>query len=525
MEQSLTIRLFDPGMTYAHRTGLAGLHMTLREFERSGTELPQGSWELQWDRVVLHWEGSTKAYFQALFENAFGIDENGLIRFAAHGAHGMGDKERVWLSEALRRTFLQHNKQNRIPKGTPDKHLVAEIGDQTVSFRYKPFVKPYAHADAWRDMITGKDKLRSVIPIKGWHSPGASERHSNLSGTEMQEPPSRYLCLIFAPTAALYYRLSHRGPDGEFDRKRGTSVVFPHVLDLDQYSRAFTSFLRTPVERFTADGVGDAGLNALVTLRAEEPQEALSVEGCTVVTMGQVKWSQQQQTRTAAFSILRPDPALLDLFERAWRHFPNRTHISHAKQGKKDAGEGKRLVVFSSTVRGLIAENIAQRRDWFRGFHQLMRSKPLASSVMYERGGLIEMVNTHPWEHENDRKFIEAVHTSIRNRYGRLAAESKQRGEHIRFDREFERMRTGLMRVKNAQTLRAELADLFARGGINPALQQEWVNILPLFTGADWQRTRDLALLALASYQGQGAGEVEEAAMEEAETVNEEGIQ
>ena len=135
------------------------------------------------------------------------------------------------------------------------------------------------------------------------------------------------------------------------------------------------------------------------------------------------------------------------------------------------------------------------------------------------------MVNTHPWEHENDRKFIEAVHTSIRKRYGRLAAESKQRGEHIRFDREFERMRTGLMRVKNAQTLRAELADLFARGGINPALQQEWVNILPLFTGADWQRTRDLALLALASYQGQGAREVEEAAIEEAETVNEEGIQ
>ena len=33
--------------------------------------------------------------------------------------------------------------------------------------------------------------------------------------------------------------------------------------------------------------------------------------------------------------------------------------------------------------------------------------------------------------------------------------------------------------------------------------------ILPLFTGDDWQRARDLALLALASYTGKGAEEIE----------------
>ena len=100
---------------------------------------------------------------------------------------------------------------------------------------------------------------------------------------------------------------------------------------------------------------------------------------------------------------------------------------------------------------------------------------------------------------------MEAVHDAVRSRYGAIAARAKEKGEKIPFDREFTRMRTGLMRVKNTSTLRAELADLFARGGINRTLQTEWREILPLFTGADWQRARDLALLALASYTGRGA--------------------
>ncbi len=58
------------------------------------------------------------------------------------------------------------------------------------------------------------------------------------------------------------------------------------------------------------------------------------------------------------------------------------------------------------------------------------------------------------------------------------------------------------MRAKNLHTMRAELADIFARGGNNPTLKKNWAELLPLFTGPDWQRARDLTLLALASYAG-----------------------
>ena len=70
-------------------------------------------------------------------------------------------------------------------------------------------------------------------------------------------------------------------------------------------------------------------------------------------------------------------------------------------------------------------------------------------------------------------------------------------------------MRTGLMRAKNPQTLRAELSDFFARGGSNKTLRESWKDLLLLFTGSDWQRARDLALFALASYSGKGIEEIE----------------
>jgi CRISPR-associated protein Cas8a1/Csx13 len=66
------------------------------------------------------------------------------------------------------------------------------------------------------------------------------------------------------------------------------------------------------------------------------------------------------------------------------------------------------------------------------------------------------------------------------------------------------------MRAKNAQTLRAELADFFSRGGINPVLQEEWKQVLGIMVQPDWQKARDLALLGLASYKGKGAKALQE---------------
>jgi hypothetical protein len=54
------------------------------------------------------------------------------------------------------------------------------------------------------------------------------------------------------------------------------------------------------------------------------------------------------------------------------------------------------------------------------------------------------------------------------------------------------------------------VVDFWARAGTNEALQGDGLmKLLPLFNEKDWRKTRDLALLALISYQPQTPAEEE----------------
>jgi CRISPR-associated protein Cas8a1/Csx13 len=209
-----------------------------------------------------------------------------------------------------------------------------------------------------------------------------------------------------------------------------------------------------------------------------------------------VTWAKQQKTRTGLQRVRSLNAPRLKFFDLAWRTLQNRPYIT--KNGN--------VIFHTSPVRGLLADNIAAGLPWYQGFYQLMSSKEMANQLKkFEGKGVHDMVEKATWPEEADQLLVKAMHQALRNRYGALAQRAKERGETPAFDREFERIRTSLMRSKNAPTLRAELADIFARGGLNQTLQEHWPKLLSLFTGADWQRARDLALLALASYAGKGA--------------------
>ena len=71
-------------------------------------------------------------------------------------------------------------------------------------------------------------------------------------------------------------------------------------------------------------------------------------------------------------------------------------------------------------------------------------------------------------------------------------------------NREYERQRLAFAGAKTADALRHALADLWSRAGSNRELQKAWPHVLPLLSNEKWRLAQDLALLALASYQGQG---------------------
>jgi len=113
------------------------------------------------------------------------------------------------------------------------------------------------------------------------------------------------------------------------------------------------------------------------------------------------------------------------------------------------------------------------------------------------------MTQQADYDHPNERVFIQACHEAWRRRLGQLGERSRR--EKIKFQRlargDLEKLRVSFARCKNASTLRAALTDFWSRAGSLPALQEGWAAVLPLLEEDQWQKARDLSLLALASYQ------------------------
>ena len=370
----------------------------------------------------------------------------------------MGALERLRFHRAILGTFLQHGQTRKL--AGKNSQITVEFGDTTVIENIKPLAS-YQNQSATKMLFSKTGDFKRNIELAGWLFPGGVVRHVKYtSNTALSVGPEAFLALVFAPVACLYFLISHRNLDGKYDKRKATAIVLPHIADLETYHRCYSRYLNTPAQRLYANSLGDAGLMALLTLHLSHPDgmiEALEIDSCSVMTLGSVSWSKQQKTRTGLKLIRHVDTRRLNLFHLALKTLSNRSWTT------KD----NILVFQASQPRGLVADNIAAGAPWFQNFSLLMQSKELARQIFFERRELHAMVDKAEWPHEADRLLVEAVHKALRYRFGALAPRATAKGEQIQFGREFERIRAGLMRSKNAQTLRAELADLFARGGLN----------------------------------------------------------
>jgi CRISPR-associated protein Cas8a1/Csx13 len=493
--KSLTLKLFDPGMTHLHRVGLAGLYMTLQRLDLA-KYAEVGGWDLKPQSVELYWTRTPRDLLAPIIEKSFGISQEGIIQFSAHTSSSMGDLNKLMLHRAILRTYLQHGQTRKL--AAKERSLTFQFGEESVIEYFKPIAN-YQNQNAAQLLFHKNGEFTKDIDLVGWLLPGGGVRHVvHTKATVLTADPGKFLSLLYAPIGSLYFLISHKDRDGKYDKRKGAALVLPHLNNLASYAINYSKYLASPVQRLFVDGLGDAGLMALTILNLARPDgliDSLEINSCTIVTLGTVSWAQQQKTRTGLRQVKSLNTGRLNFFDLAWRVLRNRPYIT----------ENGNLIVGTSPVRGLLADNIAAGLPWYQGFYQLMISQKSARQISFEREGVHTMVEQAEWSEEADQLLVKAVHQALRNRYGALAQRAKERGEKPAFDREFTRIRTSLMRSKNAQTLRAELADIFARGGLNQTLQEHWPKLIPLFTGTDWQQARDLALLALASYAGKGA--------------------
>ena len=513
--ESLTCDLFAPGMTPLHRAGLGGLVSTLRWIDRSlpDAERPHGNWTIDERSVTLTWEknGGAKPFFDQLFSLAFQIRE-GLIHLPGQcGPLPPRLEVRAALHDGLLSSFYGHGKSRRREKKSEERTY--EIDECVISFSYFPvsWYGPQKYGSS--DVVKS---LKKPVEVRRHLYPGAMQRHAAYPQSLATQGARLVLPLCFAPVGTI--SLKTRGKDG---KKNACALLIPDLQTLSGVEYEIQGLIPETARDCQVDSVADAALQAKLRLRMRNMLEPEKIGAIRCILFCREVWNMQM---TAPSTVLEVGNAAtdvaLDQFETAMAVLaPPRP-----RQNKKGEYFWPR-----SYIRPFVAENLATGRPWYAGFSHLMTARdsvsnnPIRSHLYYERKGLSDMTQKIPWSHPEEEVIVRAVHEAVRCRYGRIAAENtgNQAAMKNRMAREYERQRLAFVGAKTADALRHALADLWSRAGSNSVLREAWPQVLPLLSDAKWQLTRDLALIALASYQGKGQEHIDLTETEEANATEE----
>lgn len=523
----LVMPLFAPGMTVMHRAGLGGLASTLRALEwavkqgkLSANSVPGGPWPngkppwlIEPDRLTLRFGKPEAAgeFLKRLFAYAFQITKQGLIYLPGQfGGKDASSPILADLQQGLILTFLQHNQTRTLAKEPatvsydPESKGAAQL---IVEYRKCSW---YKHQDQWTEMVDrkGRMSLRSVEVI-GPLNPGAVVRHVAYSAaTRIEDPPARALPLCFALVGCLVLPINNAS----------AALLTPEAGDLAAFGDNRSSM--TPLNAISCHvaSAADGALQAQIRLRAAKLSSHNDLPGCHAMTFGRVSWDKKQKYRVSTLSAIPSDANTLKRFEQVLQNLPPRIEFRtvYEKLGKgKQAKTVERQVAFraDSVIRPLVAENLARGQPWYQDFAVLMtarggRKEPLRYKVSEKKGLPVMIKNSTLWNEPAHSVLVHAVHEAIRCRFGKIANENAD-NEHARENRwkkEREQLRLAFAGSKTADQCRSAICGLFGRAGSNKVLKESWEQILPLLN-KEWQLARDLALLALASYAGQGADE------------------
>lgn len=527
----LTMRLFAPGMSLVHRAGLGGLACTLKAME-SQINLPapfSGAppWDIDEVSVTLRFGNPEKAgdYLKKLFAFAFRIREDGLISLPGQHASEPAAPVLADLQAGLTLTFLQHGKVRQLAKDSTTVNYDPEgegIPGVVVPYRR---CATFKHQGGWEAFVDKHGCLTSgVIKVDGPISPGTVVRHVAYTGdTAAEDPPERMLPLYFALVGCLALPVN-----------RGVAALLvPDVVNLLDFVYDRPAMTPGRATECKIANAADAAFRAQVRVRDNPVRSAhvstrargalggSELPGCYAMTFTPTAWASQQKSRVAAIYVPPGDDRRLDLFERALTHLPPRVarrtvRETTGKGRQKRVTEHREEFRTDSVVRPLVAENLALGRPWYAGFVNLMiktnpaTGKPYRSQLPFERGGLHAMTaDPEVWDDEGEALVVKAVHEAIRRSLGRIKKETDGPGNKPpsqatknRWTKFRETLRIALAGAKTSNDARHALCDLFSRAGRIPALVDGWQAVVPKLADRRWQLTRDLALLALASYGG-----------------------
>jgi CRISPR-associated protein Cas8a1/Csx13 len=490
MSGEMRLDLFAPGMTLLHKAGLASLWMTLNAFDERNLQLKAGSWKLADRSIELHWTDCA-VFFTSLFANSFKLTRNGLIWLAALGDPADNLQQAVIAHNAMLGTFLQHGLTRKAdPASRPAGVASFDIDDETLAVQFqRVFSYPHQKFDL--------AKRTDGLAVPGWLFPGAVVRHvAHGDVTALKETSERLLALLYAPVGVVYFQVRRRGRRPQF------ALVVPEISNLRDYAEARRAFLPLGAKELQAAGAAEAGWKVLSMLAARRLIRDITTAQCRVFSFGALPWSKQQKTRVDVYTVHADSADKLRLFRLCQQLF----QVSLVKRENGDP-----FFWDVPQVPDLVARNLTFGRPWYARFADFIADADCRKHVFnWESKGLNGMISEGSLSGTREEKFVLACHTAWRIRMAQLYDRAEREGANPRrlIDREFERLRVGFSRCKNAATLREAVTDFWARTGRSlPELKDSWREIIPVLN--DWRLAKDLALLALASYAGKGDKELD----------------
>ena len=519
-EPKIEISLSDPAMTMLHRAGVAGLYMTLKALEKRYPTLKSRSsnfkWTLTETSISLYWKGSDYEALDWLFSESFQISSDDLISLT--GLQSLSKESQLAIHVGIKNTFLQHN---QFFKSAGDATENITIDGLKVAIDYKK-VRSYAHQNYaeqlcpikklnWKkasvkfklfilyrytligllflfDIKQGGNLQQKIIGITGWLYPGAAVKHyAYKKETQFTETIERAIALLYTPVACIYFT----APKSRLhDVKTQYFLAIPEITDLKSYTRQRQKMSSWNYQQFLASGYSDAGFRLLTKQAALRTIKQNDLNRCQVITFGQTQWTGFQKIRKNVETVEITDK-VIENYRLCDRYFENKVI-----EGKK----GNFIAV--SIIRELVTENLARGFPWWHSFNNAVRSKELFKFVSYEKQGLHQMVKNAQWDEQAQILFVKACHQALYQIRGKLSSQQTE-NIYVRYERENERIRSGLIRCQNSEDFRHFMtANFWSKAGNISILADYWEELMPLTTKpSSWKLARDLALLALASYK------------------------
>jgi CRISPR-associated protein Cas8a1/Csx13 len=396
----------------------------------------------------------------------------------------------IHLHQAIRATFIRHNKFYKLGREASES---VTISSSKVILKYKK-IEWYAHQLFAQQLCDEIGQLyKEYIQIVSWLYLGATVRHARLEKyNKLEEKPEYALVLLFVPVICKYFVLHSNSIKIDIKQPTKYIVVVPEVSNLEISARRAWSLCSLDYLDFHVASLGEAALEYYSLERADDGFR----ENCQILVYEKINKSSKQRSLTK-FEDVNVNAENIFTYQIARQYF----------QRNRVFFEGKNFIVKVNYICGIIADNLAARVLWWSNFWEIFyqqdASKELAKELTYNRRGLKAMIEQEE-EMETYKAFIRAFHEALRKIYAKIYSRTKE-GEVPRIEREYERIRGEISRCYDDQSFRDFMSDFLARAGLNSALYTQWKEILPLIMeSVSWQKGRNLALLALASYEPVG---------------------